>query len=341
MTSPTDETLSEQYRRTRNRSAVADISHREMLVLSGKDHLKFLQSMISNDVLKPVPGEGIYAFMLNNKGRILTDMRLFKKDSETHLDLEANMAEETARRMNDFKLSYRLEIKRRENRALFHLTGPEVPKAVSQLLRTDAEAMKQFDHFESSIADAHVCMARVDRTGQVGFDIETAPENSRKVLSAFAEKGTVPVGREIFDIMRIESGIPEYGKDMDESVIAPETGLLCAVSFDKGCYVGQEIVARAHWRGRVNRHFSRFVFKGEKPPPQGEKIACGERSGIGRITSSGFSPAAGAVAVGYIRREFTSPGTEIKTENGFEGKVAELPPGALRLADEAANRRRS
>ncbi len=325
--------LREQYFRARKHSAIFDISDREKLVLSGKDHLKFLQGMLTNDVLKLRAGEGIGALMLNQKGRILADMRLFRKDSETHLDLEAATAGKTMRLMNDFKLSYKVEIEKKEDRALFHLAGPEAPKIFSQFFQRDAEAMNRFDHFEGSVAGAHVWTARVDRTGKTGFDIETAPENSGKTLEAFVEKGVSHAGPEVLEIMRIEAAIPKYGTDMDESVIAPETGLMSAISFDKGCYVGQEIVARAHWRGRINRHFSAFVFSGEKPPPGGSEIISEQGAVIGRVTSSAFSPPAGSIAVGYIRREFKSPGTVIKTGAGQEGKVAPVHSGDRSLTE--------
>lgn len=321
MKSQTDKTVSAEHKRAHMHSVFFDLSHRGRLILTGKDHLKFLQGILSNDVLKLSGGEGTYAFMLNPKGRILTDMRLFRKDGQTVLDLESEAADKTAERMNALKLSYGVEIEKAGNHTLFHLTGREVRETATQLFGTDVGEMKEFDHLEASVTNTPVWAARVDRTGQTGFDIEGAPENRAETLRAFAGKNVIAAGPETFDLLRIEAGIPEYGKDMDESVIAPETGLQNAVSFEKGCYVGQEIVARAHWRGRVNRHFARFVFEGKTPPSGGTGIVSDEGKAIGRVTSSAFSPSAGAVAVGYIRREFKSPGTEIKTENGQKGKI--------------------
>ncbi len=320
-----DETVSAQYSRAEKDSAVVDISGRGKLVLGGKDHLKFLQGMLTNDVLKPRDGEGAYSFMLNQKGRVLTDMRLFRKERETLVDIEAQAAEKTALRLETFKLSYKVDIARDENRALFHLFGQRAEEAIVRFLDC-AVKIKQFDHFDSTVAGARVWMARVDRSGKTGFDIEAEPGNSGKILELLKETGVFPASPEVLEIMRVEAGIPRYGKDMDESVIAPETGLLQAVSFEKGCYVGQEIVARAHWRGRVNRQLSGFLFRGQTVPREETGIVSLGGDAIGRITSSVYSPRFGVAAMGYIRREFKSVGTEIKTETGLEGKVADFSP---------------
>ena len=290
--------------------------------------MKFLQGILTNDVLKSAAGEGVYSLMLNRKGRVLADMRLFRDDSETFLDVETDAEETTANLMEGLKLSYAVEIKSGGGRALFHLAGPEAPVAVSGVLERDVREMKRFEHFRSAVSGARIWAARTDRVGGAGFDIETRPEDAGKIAGLFERSGVFPADGETFEILRIESGTPRYGRDMDESVIAPETGIEDAVSFEKGCYVGQEIVARAHWRGRVNRLLSGFLFKGDDAPARGSAVVAPEDGGpAGSVTSSAVSPDLGAVAMGYIRREFSEFGTAVKTEDGHEGRVCGFPLG--------------
>ena len=311
--------------RARKEAALFEITDSGGLVLTGKDTFKLLQGMLTNDVLKPGTGGGVYALMLNPKGRVLADMRVFKtSDEEAVLDLNPQAADAAEERLNKYKLSYKVEIRRPVRRALFHVCGNKSAVAVSRVTGASAGKMKPFDH----LAAADIWTARTDRAGITGFDILVAPERADETVKRFEKEGVFRAGAEILEAIRIESGVPVFGKDMDETVIAPETGLEHAVSFEKGCYVGQEIVARAHWRGRVTRHLSRFLFEGAVPPPAGAQIVPddGDRS-IGRVTSAAVSPRLGSVAMGYIRREFSESGTRITTSDGHSGTVAGTASG--------------
>ncbi len=195
-----------QYRRAHESCAIFDISERDKLVLGGKDHLKFLQNIITNDVLKLSAGEGVHSLMLNRKGRVLADMRLFRKDSETCLDIEPETGEPTAKYMEQLKLSYRVEIKNESGRALFHLAGPGASEAVSRVLGRDVRKMSVFEHCESAGDDARLWTARTDRVGVPGFDIETGRENAGEILGIFEENGVFPASAETFEILRDRIG---------------------------------------------------------------------------------------------------------------------------------------
>ncbi|MCY3973204.1 MAG: hypothetical protein OXF52_03265 [Candidatus Dadabacteria bacterium] len=316
-----DENISGQYARAREGLAVFDISGRGRLSLSGRDTLKFLQGILTNDVLKPAEGEGLYTLMLNRKGRVLTDMRLFKGDGVVIADLESCALAPTAQRLNEFKLSYKVAVEEKGGFSLLYLCGPEAAGAVSRLCGADAGRMKPFDHFEGEVAGAKITAARTDRAGAAGFDLACSSADADAVLAALRAEGAGVCDPQVLEIMRVEEGVALYGRDMDENVIAPETGLLGAVSFEKGCYVGQEIVARAHWRGKVNRLLARLEFDGA-PPPEGAELFSESGDRAGRITSSALSPRLGAVAMGYVRREFSEPQTGVRTDSGRDGRVA-------------------
>ena len=149
------------------------------------------------------------------------------------------------------------------------------------------------------------------------------------LLSSGEELGVTPVGMDAMNTLRVEAGIPAYGVDMDESNIPIEAGLWDALDFEKGCYVGQEVVARIKWRGHVNWHLLGLLLDGDTVPKPGDEIFSGERK-IGRVTSGVFSPSLGKpIALGYLRREFKEPGTKVtvKTDekNALNGVISDIP----------------
>jgi folate-binding protein YgfZ len=184
--------------------------------------------------------------------------------------------------------------------------------------------LSEYDFLKRDLLGSQLTIARINRTGEEGYDIFVGSDLAVRLWELLTnngeEFGIKPIGLEAMETRRIEAGIPRYGFDMDESTIPIEAGLWHAISFDKGCYVGQEVVARIKWRGHVNRHLAGFVIEGKELPKSGDKLMHGERE-IGQITSSVFSPALKkGIALGYIRREFIEPGTKVSVRLG-EGKI--------------------
>ena len=315
-----------EHEAVRKKAGLLDLSARGKIRLAGKEHLKFLQGMLTNDVMKLTDGEGTYAAILTVKGRMLSDMRVYKEGGSVLLNLEPGLNVKVRDLLLKYRLSYKATVDDvTEELALFSVQGPE-SKNVLKAVGVTIPELKEHGHFKAAIFGMEVICASADRTGEGGFDLYVPAGSAEEAWNYLLEKGKgfdmEPVGSRALDVLRVEAGIPIYGRDMDEDTIPIEAGIWNALSFEKGCYIGQEVVARIKWRGHVNRHLSGIVMEEGFSPSAGDDIFAGEKK-IGKITSPAFSPGLGRnVALGYVRREFVEPGTEvdISSSDGSRGK---------------------
>lgn len=304
---------SEEYTAARDSAAIADLSYRGKLRLSGKEHLRFLQGMLSNDVVKLEPGKGVYATLLTVKGRVVSDMRVYKSEDSVYLDLEPGMNVAVAELLKKYRLSYKAEIEDiTDSMGIISLTGPGSPAIISRRFSVNPDEADEFDNIRTPFADGSVTIVRHDRTGRDGFDVIVDNALLKPLWEVLTSGDNLkPVGRNALETLRIEAGIPRYGIDIDDTIIPIEAGLWSALNFEKGCYVGQEVVARIKWRGHVNRHLMGLIIDNDKLPSRDDEVFSGEKK-IGRVTSSVYSPLLEKpVALAYIRREFIEPGTPV------------------------------
>jgi glycine cleavage system T protein len=323
-----------EYEAAGSRAAIADLSDRGKLRLSGKEHLKFLQGMLTNDVMNLEEGKGVYAAVLTVKGRMVSDMRVYRDEDSVLLDLEPGLNTKVEELLRKYRLSYKAAIDDlTESMGLISVCGPHAPGLLGQIIGKDKLPAGEFEHVRAFVdgREAHVIKTR--RTGGECYDIYAPAGGLADVWGVLmkegGEHGIKPAGRAALDVLRIEAGIPVYGLDMDGETIPIEAGIWSALNFEKGCYVGQEVIARIRWRGHVNRHLAGFISADERPFERGSEVLLGEKK-IGIVTSVAFSPALGKpVALGYIRREFKEPGTNvgIKLSHGsiVQAEVASLP----------------
>ena len=323
-----------EYEAAKNRVGISDLSDRGKLRLSGKDHLKFLQGMLTNDVMKLLEGDGMYAAILTVKGRMLSDMRVYRETESILLDLEPGLNKKVGEILTRYRLSYKATIDDvTDTVGLLSVHGPLSRGLVIAAAGSENIPVNEFGHTSPAIGGRDVKVVKLNRTGSDGYDIYAPAESLPDVWNVLMEKGKahgiVPVGRAALETLRIEAGIPVYGTDMDEDTIPIEAGIWNALSFEKGCYVGQEVVARIKWRGHVNRHLSGLVLHDGMIPLKGSEIFSGGKK-IGYVTSAVESPALGKpIALGYVRREFIEPDTQvaIKFPDGTftEARVSSLP----------------
>ncbi|MEM4408232.1 MAG: aminomethyltransferase family protein [Candidatus Caldarchaeum sp.] len=307
---------------------IIDLSHRGKLVMRGRDAGRFLQGMVTNDVLRLEPFRSVYAAILTPKGRMVSDLTIYRHPDYFLLDVEPGMGSRLIDYLLKYRLSYKAEIEdQTEVFALISLAGvgaDNVAQAVFEGVCLPAAGA----FTEARLGDTGVLIAGVSRTGAAGFDIY-APSTCAEVLwealiEAGGDYGIKPFGMEAMELLRIEAAIPRFGVDMGEDTIPLEAGIDHAISYEKGCYVGQEVIARIHWRGHVNRKLVGFELHSTKIPRAGARIKDGERD-VGYITSSVFSPRKGRViALGYIRRELLEPGTRVAVEADGEMVPAEV-----------------
>ena len=306
------DTLNSEYRALTDGCGLLDRSDRGKLALTGAEAAEFLQGQVTNDVEALEPGQGCYAAFLTPKGKMLGDLRVLHLGDELFLDTERASLQELFNMIRRFKLGRDVELhKRTLERGLLSLIGPEA-RAVSG---ADGLGPAEHDSAHALLAGVSVRLVATD----VGIDVICDAAHTAEVAAAL--DGAVPVSEAAAEILRVERGRPRYGVDLDDSVIPQEAGLNDrAVSFTKGCYVGQETVARLHYRGKPNRHLRGLRLGG--PAERGEPLRLGERE-VGRIGSAVVSPVHGPIALALVRRE-AAPGDTVAVGD-TTATVVELP----------------
>jgi folate-binding protein YgfZ len=306
-------TAPEAYRTIIEGCGALDRSERGKLALTGADAKRFLQGQVTNDVERLTEGEGCYAAFLTPKGKMLGDLRILDSGTELLLDTERVSLQGLFNMIRRFSVGYQVELhKRTLERGLISLLGP----ASSEIAR-----LPETEHAHVTI-ELDGVPARAIRT-DVGIDVLCDSAHTERALRALEARGAVPVPETAGEIRRVERGRPRYGVDLDETVIPQEAGLNeRAVSFTKGCYVGQETVARLHYRGKPNRHLRGLSVSGAAEP--GEQLRFGDRV-VGTITSVADSPRFGLIGLGLVRREAEPGATVAVGEAGTTAVVVEPP----------------
>lgn len=315
-----------EQRALRQGCALLDRSERGKLALTGAGAVEFLNGQVTNELADLRPGEGRYAAFLTAKGKMLGDVRILAvgddgdgAPDELLLDTERSALQALFDMIRRFKVGYDVELhKRTVERGLLSLIGP------AALATAGAQALADAPEHASialELDGAPVVAARTD----VGVDLICDAADTPRLTAALA-RGALAVSEQAAECLRVESGRPRFGVDIDDTTIPQEAGLNeRAVSFTKGCYVGQETVARLHYRGKPNRHLRGLLLSA--PVATGEELQLGERS-VGRVGSSAISPEFGPIALALVRRE-AEPGATVSVgDSGTTAIVAELPFGS-------------
>jgi tRNA-modifying protein YgfZ len=285
---------------------VIDRSERGKLALTGAEAKDFLHGQVTNDILGLEPGRGCYAAFLTHKGKMLGDLRVFDLGDELLLDCERVVLQELFNMINRFKLGREVELhKRTLQMGLLSVIGPDAPVLAGP---------HEHDNARVSLGGHDVVAVTTD----VGVDIFCGAEDVAAVRAAL----DFPDGdEEAAEVLRVERGRPRYGVDLDASVIPQEAGLNeRAVSFTKGCYVGQETVARLYYRGKPNRRL--LGLRLSEPVEPGTELRLGEKV-VGRLGSVVVSPEHGPIALALVRRE-ANPGDTVAVD-GSTGLIVDVP----------------
>jgi folate-binding protein YgfZ len=309
----------------------AGVSDRSMLgkaTVTGRDRAAFLQGMLSNDVKALGPGQGCPAAFLDAHGKVVSLLAAYALEDRILLELPAGSTEKFLQAIDKFLISEKAYFEAvDEAYAILALQGPGAEKILSGLAGAALDPAP-YSHQEISIAGGPVRVARRSEAVTPGFHCWTAAAHAEALWKALRGAGALAVGADALEVLRIEAGIAVYGHDVDETVILPETRLEALVSYTKGCYIGQETVARVKYRGHVNRGLSGLVLEGARVPCQGDTISAEDKD-VGRVTSAVRSIALGKpIALGYVRREHFEPGSAVSVKMGeslVPARVAELP----------------
>jgi folate-binding protein YgfZ len=301
-------TLADDYAALTQTCGLLDRSERGKLALSGLEAVEFLNGQVTNELADLLPGEGRYAAFLTHKGKMLGDLRILAlgepgaaKPSELALDTERVALQSLFDMIRRSKVGYRVELhKRTRERALLSLMGPRAGSVAG------AQRLPGHEHANAPLEIAGVRTLAV-RT-EDGIDLFGDAQDAERLRAALLARGAIAVSEEAAECVRVERGRPRYGVEMDDTTIPEEAGLNeRAVSFTKGCYVGQETVARLHWRGRPNRHLRGLRLS--VAAQSGDEILLGQRP-VGRVGSVVVSPVHGPIALALVRRE-AAPGATV------------------------------
>jgi tRNA-modifying protein YgfZ len=316
-----------EYRTLREDCGLVDRSERGKLALSGPDAKSFLAGQVTNDIEALEAGGGCYAAFLTHKGKMLGDMRVLDSGEELLLDTERVALQALFDMIRRFKIGYDVELhKRTLELGLLSLVGPASREVATRAVGHEAPAPldiappdREHAHTTAIIAGRDVRLIATDRAG---VDILCDASDREAVEESLVSAGAQPVNDATAEIVRVERGRPRYGVDLDDTVIPQEAGLNeRAVSFTKGCYVGQETVARLHYRGKPNRHLRGLRLS--EPAALGEELHLGERR-VGQLGSSVLSPTLGPIALALVRRE-AEPGASVVVGTQGTAEVVELP----------------
>ncbi|MBI2359594.1 MAG: aminomethyl transferase family protein, partial [Deltaproteobacteria bacterium] len=311
----------QEYQAVRSQAGLIDLCHRGLLCFQGPDRISFLQGMVSNDVKLLAPGDGLYAAVLDVSGKVLADVRIFCAGDSLLVDLWEPLKEKVLNHLNRYLVADEVEIMDLSGQyGALSLQGPNSRAIVERLLGTSEVPSAPYGYRSVKIDIAEVGVLRATHTGEEGFDIMIAAGLLPDVISRLEEVGQSFsvrwVGRRALETLRVEAGIPLYGVDMDEGTLLLETGLDHAVSFQKGCYLGQEVVERIRSRGHVNRKLVGLLLDGKEPAERGAKIRSGEKE-VGWVTSAVHSPALKRpIALGYVARDDWESGTRLTIHSG-------------------------
>ena len=321
------------YSAVRDGSAgVIDLSSRGRLLVSGSEAVMFLNGLITNDMKTLAMNSWMPAVFPNVQGRLLAAVRIIHREDGFLIDTENGTLKTVAKLLERFTLAgdFRVTDLTSET-ATLSLQGGNASQVIFQTLgETAANVDRQKVLTVQLENDSNVSIIRATHTAEDGFDLFVTKREAEALHDSLTKAGAQPVGPDALEVLRIEAGIPRYGVDMDETNVVTETNLDDAVSFTKGCYIGQEIIARIKYRGHVAKKLTGLVFESQVALGGGVKVFSSDDKEIGRLTSSAFSPQLGrTIALGYVKYDYLAPGTSVKmiddSERQYPARVTVLP----------------
>ncbi|MCB1058419.1 MAG: aminomethyltransferase family protein [Acidobacteria bacterium] len=316
-----------EYRALRDGAALLDRSWVEHLVLTGEDRQRFLHGQVTCDVKALAPGQGTYGFFTTAKGRIEADVVVLATEDRLVLELPPGLAAPIAARLEKYVIADRVEIARPATVVTLALVGPEAEAAVNAWATPDGLPCEAWEHRPVTALGQPATLLRHPRLGVAGYQLLLDGASAEEVAKALLEDvpGIRPVGFSAYEMLRVEAGVPRFGDDFGPDNFPQETGIDEAVSYTKGCYLGQEVVARLHYRGQVARQLRGLVVAGDQVPAPGTELSLEDRP-AGAITSAAWSPALGRpLALALLQRRAFEPGTRVELSGGVEAKVRSLP----------------
>jgi folate-binding protein YgfZ len=306
-----------EYRAFKETAGFIDLSNRSRVCLLGEDRLKFLHGQVTNDIQGLKADGGCYAALVNAKAKMESDLYVYRLADELLLDFEPGLTEKVTTRLDKYIIADDVQIVDvAPHYGLVSVQGPKSAAAITALGIVPTLPTAPLHWVKDSVPDVgDIYVMNQPRLGTTGFDVFIPSAGlgmiADKLLAAVKAQGGRACGWEAFEAARIEAGIPRYGVDMDDTNLAPEAGLeKRAISYSKGCYIGQEVIARIRTYGQVAKSLQRLELTGlTELPEKGTKLQVAGKD-IGYLASVVRSPVNQQVfALGYVRKEHKEPGT--------------------------------
>lgn len=315
MTAPSAPPIQREYNALTKAVALLDRSDIGRLSITGDDALDLIDRLSTNALQGLEPGHGARTVLTSNKGRIV-DVLFVLREADSLLVLTGPDNQDKVSGWIDFYTIIE-DVAIRDvtsETAMFSLAGPDAPATVRALLGAQVEPPEIHEAASAMIGGVRATIIRTDFIGMPAYDLVVGQTDGPRLRDALQETGAEPAGPEAMEALRVEMGIPAFGKELDESYNPLEAGLLHLISFTKGCYIGQEVVARLNTYDKVKKHLVGLRWNGDSPPEAGAPLLReGKQAGV--ATSAARSPRfTGGIGLGYVRKALATPGTELVME---------------------------
>ncbi len=312
--------LAEYYEAATHSAALAEKDWFGVVRLTGSERASWLQGMVTNDVQKLVPGSGCYAAHLTPQGKIVAQMHIFVDEDALWLSLERAAIPKLLSAFDKLLIMEDVQVTDASNDySILAVLGPEARAAIESWAGEPLQLTNKYAH--RKFEDSRIVVS------DLGYEMWVPRGKVDKVLRFIAQSGAIAIDHGTWDVLRTEAGMPVYGVDIDETTTMPEIGE-SAINYEKGCYIGQEVVAKIKYIGHVNRRFVGLTFLGTDLPKLKSPIQKGGRE-VGYVTTALFSPGMNKpIAVGFVSRAAYAPGNEVEVVSGekaLQAVIVDLP----------------
>jgi len=319
--------MNEEYEIVRDGGAgLIDLSSRGRIRVSGSEATMFLNGLITNDIKALAENRWMLAAFPTVQGRLIGAVRVVRGNGAAFLiDTDAESHEAVLKSVARFTLAGDFHVSDvTAETALMTVQGKRAADVMEKVFENSFTDLPRNGLIETDWQNASITIIHATHTAEDGFDLVIDSAHAAALRQSLIDAGAQPVGEDALEILRVEAGIARYGRDMDESNIVTETNLDDAVSYTKGCYLGQEIIVRIKHRGHVAKKLTGLRFETDQRVEPGTIIKSADNSEIGRVTSTALSPRVGSIGLGYVRYEYLAAGTSVMV-NEDAATVTELP----------------
>ena len=324
--------VKEEYSAAKKSVVLIDRSYFKQIRISGNDHVDLMHRMSTNEVRTLKPGDGQINIFTNEKGRIVDRVVLFKFETEMRLLITSGNAKKISDWIEKYIFIEDAKTEILSNRGVISIFGPKSLEFLSKLFDVGFDDLLECHFKEIDWSNHTVQISRTDELGFSGFNLVTEESALSELWDHLIEHGSQfdlkPMGEDAYETLRIESGWPVYSKDFDEEINPHETNMLPYVNFDKGCYIGQEVVARLDTYEKVQKHLMGIVLESETQPNEKDPIFMDDKE-VGHITSVTHSfDLNKKIALGYVRTKFIEEGAKVQirsSEKEISGRLVKLP----------------